>query len=210
MNDNFNAMLIDRTDVGQWVTVADLVNASSPEGDVSVSIRHSTVHEEDALASTGRSPVAPRVSMATTIDLVGAVEVSQHAAYAPGDCVIQSRRRAGESYFRWAGTTLSTPCRLTRAGIGHAACSVKPAEVSDPAAFAGSGEPLNSERRANAVNAVGRKVIVNHLAYGRRGWRHRVPAVRPFGRIEGAKPLNEVSRSRGAPFRLRPMPCSQP
>lgn len=101
MNDSFKAILIDKTEGGQQVAVADLINASLPEGDVTVRVRFSTVNYKDALALTGRSPVVRKFPMVPGIDFVGVVEASQHAAYAAGDSVILNGWGVGETH--WGG-----------------------------------------------------------------------------------------------------------
>jgi acrylyl-CoA reductase (NADPH) len=95
----FRALLIEKTDAGQQVRLAQLDDAQLPEGDVTVRVEWSTLNYKDALAITGRSPVVRRFPMVPGIDLAGVVEASAHAGLRPGDRVVLNGYGIGESTF---------------------------------------------------------------------------------------------------------------
>ena len=95
----FRALLIEKTDAGQQVRLAQLDDAQLPEGDVTVRVEWSTLNYKDALAITGRSPVVRKFPMVPGIDLAGVVEASAHAAFRPGDRVVLNGYGIGESSF---------------------------------------------------------------------------------------------------------------
>jgi acrylyl-CoA reductase (NADPH) len=95
----FRALLIEKTDAGQRVTLAQLDDAQLPEGDVTVRVEWSTLNYKDALAITGRSPVIRKFPMIPGIDLAGVVEASAHAGFRVGDRVLLNGFGIGESHF---------------------------------------------------------------------------------------------------------------
>lgn len=78
------------------VTTDDL-----PEGDVTVSVDHSTLNYKDSLAITGASPVVRSFPMVPGVDLAGAVESSEHPDFAIGDRVVLNGWGVGELH--WGG-----------------------------------------------------------------------------------------------------------
>ena len=70
------------------------------EGDVVVSVSHSTVNYKDGLAITGRSPVVRKFPMIPGIDLAGTVETSSHPGFKPGDKVLLNGYRPQRNALR--------------------------------------------------------------------------------------------------------------
>jgi acrylyl-CoA reductase (NADPH) len=93
------ALLIEKTEAGQSVRLADLPDSQLPEGDVTVKVAFSTLNYKDALAITGRSPVVRKFPMVPGIDLAGTVEQSADPAWKPGDQVLLNGWGIGESHF---------------------------------------------------------------------------------------------------------------
>ena len=97
----FSAILIDKSDAGQQVTLAQLDDAQLPEGDVTIDVEYSTLNYKDGLAITGRSPVVRKFPMVPGIDLAGTVRDSQHPDWQAGDKVVLNGWGVGESH--WGG-----------------------------------------------------------------------------------------------------------
>jgi acrylyl-CoA reductase (NADPH) len=96
----FKALLISRDEAKrQSVDVVDLTPSDLMEGDVTVSVTHSTVNYKDGLAITGRSPVVRRWPMIPGIDFAGEVLASQHPDFRPGDQVILNGWGVGETHY---------------------------------------------------------------------------------------------------------------
>lgn len=97
----FSAIVIDKTDDGQAVTLQQLDEGSLPEGDVTIDVAYSTLNYKDGLAITGSSPVVRKFPMVPGIDLVGTVAESSHADWKAGDTVVLNGWGVGEGH--WGG-----------------------------------------------------------------------------------------------------------
>ncbi|SEB74619.1 acrylyl-CoA reductase (NADPH) [Rhizobiales bacterium GAS188] len=96
---NFEAILVEKTDAGQSVSLKSLASDALMEGDVLVRVTHSTVNYKDGLALTGKSPVVRRFPMVPGIDFAGIVEQSSHPDWRPDDAVILNGWGVGETHF---------------------------------------------------------------------------------------------------------------
>jgi acrylyl-CoA reductase (NADPH) len=94
----FKAIVIDKTEAGQTVRLADFDEKDLMAGDVTVGVEYSTVNYKDGLALTGKSPVVRRFPMIAGIDFAGTVEASSHAGWKSGDQVILNGWGLGESH----------------------------------------------------------------------------------------------------------------
>lgn len=128
----FNAIVIDKNDAGQTVTLQSLDEAQLPEGDVTIDVAYSTLNFKDGLAITGSSPVVRKFPMVPGIDLAGTVTESSHADWKPGDKVVLNGWGVGEGH--WGG--LAQKARLKGDWL-----------VPLPAAF--------SEKQAMAIGTAG-------------------------------------------------------
>ncbi len=97
----FEAILIDRDDRGQTVSLTEVNEDRLPEGDVLVRVECSTLNYKDALAITGKGPVVRKFPMVPGIDFAGTVVSSEHPSYAAGDEVILNGWGVGETH--WGG-----------------------------------------------------------------------------------------------------------
>ncbi|KPM54015.1 alcohol dehydrogenase [Frankia sp. CcI49] len=97
----FSAILIEKGESGQSVSVTSLDEAALPEGDVTVEVEYSTLNYKDGLAITGKLPVVRKFPMVPGIDLVGVVTDSSHPAWKPGDRVVHNGWGVGETH--WGG-----------------------------------------------------------------------------------------------------------
>jgi acrylyl-CoA reductase (NADPH) len=94
----FKAIVIEKSDSGQSVSLTDFDEAKLMEGDVTVGVEWSTVNYKDGLAITGKAPVVRRWPMIAGIDLAGTVETSAHPDWKPGDKVVLNGWGLGETH----------------------------------------------------------------------------------------------------------------
>ena len=95
---SFKAIVIEKADKAQTVSLTDFDESNLMDGDVSVAVQWSTLNYKDGLAITGRVPVVRRFPMIPGIDLAGVVEQSTHPAWKPGDQVILNGWGTGETH----------------------------------------------------------------------------------------------------------------
>jgi acrylyl-CoA reductase (NADPH) len=98
MTNEFEALLLTKTEAGQAAAWSRLSQADLMEGDVTVRVTHSTINYKDGLAITGKSPVVRRWPMIPGIDFAGAVETSSHPGFKPGDEVVLNGWGVGETH----------------------------------------------------------------------------------------------------------------
>ena len=94
----FKAIVIEKADSGQTVTLTDFDEKDLMAGDVDVRVEWSTVNYKDGLAVTGKAPVVRRWPMIAGVDLAGTVESSSHPDWKPGDKVILNGWGLGETH----------------------------------------------------------------------------------------------------------------
>ena len=94
----FKAIVIEKADKGQTVSLTDFDEANLMEGDVTVAVDWSTLNYKDGLAITGKAPVVRRFPMIPGIDFAGMVEASSHPDWKPGDKVILNGWGLGETH----------------------------------------------------------------------------------------------------------------
>jgi acrylyl-CoA reductase (NADPH) len=97
----FKALLIDKTEAGQTVSVQSLEADQLPEGNVAIDVAYSTLNYKDGLAITGRGPVVRRFPMVPGIDLAGTVRESSSPEWNVGDKVVLNGWGVGEVH--WGG-----------------------------------------------------------------------------------------------------------
>lgn len=128
----FDAVLIEKSDDVQTVSVAQIDENQLPEGNVTIDVAYSTLNYKDGLAITGSSPVVRKFPMIPGIDLAGTVRESSHADWKAGDRVVLNGWGVGEGH--WGG--LAQVARLNGDWL-----------VSLPSAF--------SEKQAMAIGTAG-------------------------------------------------------
>lgn len=97
----FKAILIEGSRSDQKVSIASVNSTQLPEGDVDVDVAFSTINYKDALAITGKAPIAKHYPMIPGIDFSGTVTNSSHADFKVGDQVILNGWGVGEKH--WGG-----------------------------------------------------------------------------------------------------------
>lgn len=94
----YQGILIEKDEQGYRAAVQDIDDNMLPEGDVTVSVSHSTLNYKDALAITGKGPVVRKFPMTPGIDLVGTVEHSESDRFKVGDKVLLNGFGVGETH----------------------------------------------------------------------------------------------------------------
>jgi acrylyl-CoA reductase (NADPH) len=97
----FSAIIIDKSDDKQTVSLNQVDESQLPEGDVTIDVAYSTLNYKDGLAITGKSPIARKFPMVPGIDLVGTVRESSNADWKAGDQVVLNGWGVGEGH--WGG-----------------------------------------------------------------------------------------------------------
>jgi acrylyl-CoA reductase (NADPH) len=94
----FKAIVVEKADKGQTISLTEFDEANLMDGDVTVRIGWSTINYKDGLAITGKAPVVRRFPMIPGIDFAGEVEASSHPDWKPGDKVILNGWGLGETH----------------------------------------------------------------------------------------------------------------
>jgi acrylyl-CoA reductase (NADPH) len=99
--DNFQALVLEREENGQTVSLKTVESKDLPDGDVLVRVAYSSLNYKDALAVTGQGRVVRSFPMVPGIDLAGIVEESSAPEFQAGDTVLVTGWGIGERY--WGG-----------------------------------------------------------------------------------------------------------
>jgi acrylyl-CoA reductase (NADPH) len=94
----FKAVRVEKTDAGQHVAFAEVLESELMDGDVTVRVTHSTVNYKDGLALSGKSAIPRRFPLLLGVDFAGVVETSDHAGFKPGDSVVANGFGLGETH----------------------------------------------------------------------------------------------------------------
>ncbi|MGQ3229756.1 MAG: acrylyl-CoA reductase (NADPH) [Blastomonas fulva] len=94
----FNAILIEKTDDLQSVSLKQIDETLLHDGDVTIDVAYSTLNYKDGLAITGASPVVRKFPMVPGIDLAGTVRESAHGDWKAGDKVVLNGWGVGEGH----------------------------------------------------------------------------------------------------------------
>jgi acrylyl-CoA reductase (NADPH) len=94
----FRAIVIEKADKGQTVSLTEFDEANLMDGDVTIRVDWSTINYKDGLAITGKAPVVRRFPMIPGIDFAGEVESSTSPDWKPGDKVILNGWGLGETH----------------------------------------------------------------------------------------------------------------
>ena len=97
----FRAILIEKDDAGYRASVRGLEDDQLPKGDVLLDVAYSTLNYKDALAITGKSPIARVFPLVPGIDLSGTVTRSNDRRFRSGQKVLVTGWGMGERH--WGG-----------------------------------------------------------------------------------------------------------
>jgi acrylyl-CoA reductase (NADPH) len=95
------ALLLEKDDAGLRAAVQDVAEDRLPEGEVLVRVRHSTLNYKDGLILQGLGGLVRTYPHVPGVDFSGIVEASSDPRWSPGDAVILTGWRVGET--RWGG-----------------------------------------------------------------------------------------------------------
>jgi acrylyl-CoA reductase (NADPH) len=82
------AIVATEVDGASRGALAHLTDADHPDGDVTVSVKYSSLNYKDGLAVSGRGRIVRSFPLVCGIDLAGTVEASDSPAWKPGDEVV--------------------------------------------------------------------------------------------------------------------------
>ncbi len=98
----FKALLVEKDEDGTTrAAVQELGEDRLPEGDVTVAVEYSTVNYKDGLCVGPGGGLVRTYPHVPGVDLAGTVEASDDARYKPGDKVVLTGWRVGETH--WGG-----------------------------------------------------------------------------------------------------------
>lgn len=97
----FNALLVEKDDSGYRTSFQELDEGRLPADDVRISVEYTTLNYKDALAITGKSPIARIFPLVPGIDLAGTVESSKDPRFKAGDKILINGWGMGENH--WGG-----------------------------------------------------------------------------------------------------------
>lgn len=101
MADHFRAILLEEQDGKVSADIRELADDQLPEGDVTVEVEYSDLNYKDGMILNGIGRLVRSYPHVPGVDFAGRVAKSSHPEYAPGDQVILTGWRVGES--RWGG-----------------------------------------------------------------------------------------------------------
>ena len=99
MSDNFKALMINKTDDKQAISIVNIDESELMEGNVVVDVTHSTLNYKDGLAITGSSPIVRTFPMIPGIDFSGIVRSSEDKKFSEGDRVVLNGYGLSENHF---------------------------------------------------------------------------------------------------------------
>ena len=99
--DTLRALVIDHPDTGGAVAVRDVAETDLPEGDVLVAVEWSSLNYKDGMILRGIGRLVRDFPHVPGVDLAGTVVASDSPDFAPGDRVVGTGFRIGET--RWGG-----------------------------------------------------------------------------------------------------------
>ncbi len=98
----FKALLVEKAEDGtQSIGIQTLDDSRLPAGDVTVAVEYSTINYKDGLCMAPGTGMVRKFPHVPGIDFSGRVEASDDPRYVPGDKVILTGWRVGESH--WGG-----------------------------------------------------------------------------------------------------------
>jgi acrylyl-CoA reductase (NADPH) len=97
----FKALVVDNSSGTATASVQDVEETSLPPGNVTVAIEYSGINYKDGLVVTGAGGLVKRYPHVPGVDFAGSVLESRDPAYKPGDKVVLTGWRVGET--QWGG-----------------------------------------------------------------------------------------------------------
>ena len=101
MTDSFSALVLDEADGKVTSSLKTLANDTLPAGDVTVRVSHSTLNYKDGMILNGLGRLVRKYPHVPGVDFAGVVETSDNPGFKPGDAVVLTGWRVGETH--WGG-----------------------------------------------------------------------------------------------------------
>lgn len=98
---DFPALILDETGGKVTASIRRLTEADLPEGEVLVKVEYSTLNYKDGMILNGLGRLVRKYPHIPGVDFAGTVEASASAEFKPGDKVILTGWRVGETH--WGG-----------------------------------------------------------------------------------------------------------
>ncbi|TDL75544.1 acryloyl-CoA reductase [Rhodococcus qingshengii] len=99
LNENFKALVVDKTETDFSVGVKDLSLNDLPAGEVLIKVAYSSINYKDGLASIPEGKIVRSYPFVPGIDLAGVVVSSEDPRYSVGDQVIATSYEIGVSHY---------------------------------------------------------------------------------------------------------------
>ncbi len=97
----FKALVLEESDGKVSSAIEELDESRLPNGDVTVAVDYSTLNYKDGMVLNGLGRLVRTYPHVPGVDFAGTVESSGHPDYAPGDRVVLTGWRVGETH--WGG-----------------------------------------------------------------------------------------------------------
>jgi len=94
----FRALVVSKTETGQKAGIEDFEEGNLMDGDVTVTVSHSSINYKDGLAVTGKGPIIRKFPLIPGIDFTGTVTASTHPRWKAGDRVVLNGWGVGEQH----------------------------------------------------------------------------------------------------------------
>ena len=101
MAESFKALVLREADKTVTSAIETLTDADLPDGDVTVDIAYSDLNYKDGMILNGLGRLVRTYPHVPGVDFAGTVAASAHPGFSPGDQVVLTGWRVGES--RWGG-----------------------------------------------------------------------------------------------------------
>ena len=101
MSEGFQALVLREADGGVRADFETLTDADLPDGDVTVDVAYSDLNYKDGMILNGLGRLVRTYPHVPGVDFAGTVAASAHPGFSPGDAVVLTGWRVGES--RWGG-----------------------------------------------------------------------------------------------------------
>src|ERR1700722_2863530 len=97
----FRALILENAGGAVTAAVGELEESRLPAGNVTVAVEYSTVNYKDGMIVNGLGGLGKNYPHAPGVDFAGTVIESRHATWRPGDKVVLTGWRVGET--QWGG-----------------------------------------------------------------------------------------------------------
>ena len=101
MSESFKALLLTEAEGAVSAAITDVPVSDLPDGDVTVAVEYSDLNYKDGMVVKGLGRLVRAYPHIPGVDFAGKVEESRHPDFKPGDAVVLTGWRVGETW--WGG-----------------------------------------------------------------------------------------------------------